>query len=133
MPASKQELIGFVLVGGIGFVVDAVSLMLFFHVLGVGPYLSRVLAFGIAVTVTWVLNRTFTFQVDDNIRIYSEYVTYLATQIIGVAINFGVYATGIMLSKTMAMYPVIALALGSGVAMVANFIAMKCFVFKTAS
>ena len=52
----------FCLVGGIGFVVDAVLLMLLHRIGGLSVIPARLLSFSIALTVTWLLNRLVTFR-----------------------------------------------------------------------
>ena len=51
----------FFVVGTIGFIVDAGVLAVLVHGYGQGNYSSRMVSFAVAVTVTWLLNRTFSF------------------------------------------------------------------------
>lgn len=131
MPALKRELVSFILVGGTGFLVDAGCLMLLFHGLDFGHYSSRLIAFAVAVTVTWILNRTYTFQAGRPRSIHTEYVKYFSTQTIGALINFGFYALCLAASSVMRDWPVLALGVGSVVAMVFNYFAMKYYVFAS--
>lgn len=132
MAVEKREALSFVFAGGIGFLADAGMLSLLFHVVGLGPYVSRGIAFVFAVTVTWILNRTYTFQNKSASKLHHEYFRYMSTQVLGAAINFGIYAMCLHLSEFMRQWPVAALAVGSVVAMVFNFLAMKFLVFKVA-
>jgi len=51
----------FLLVGAVGFVVDAAALLLLTHGLGVSPVWGRIPSLLIAITTTWWLHRHFTF------------------------------------------------------------------------
>jgi len=86
----------------------------------------------IAVTITWLLNRTFTFRLSRTERLHKEYFAYLTAQSFGALVNFAVFAFCIVSSKALKQYPVVALFCGSGAAMVVNFISMKFVVFKSA-
>ena len=130
MTGSKRELLSFLVVGTIGFSIDFCVLLGLFHLGGVGAYLSRLLSFSVALTVTWLLNRRFTFRVQNQDRIAAEYFSYATAQSIGAAINFAAYAVGIESYAVMAAYPVLAAAAGSVIAMTFNFFAMKFFVFR---
>jgi putative flippase GtrA len=127
----KHELTSFAIAGAIGFGVDALGFVFLFHVLNFGHYVARLLAFMIAVTITWLLNRTYTFRVSRKERLHKEYLAYLTAQSFGVLVNFGVFSFCIVSSEVLKQYPVVALVFGSGAAMVVNFISMKLVVFKS--
>ena len=119
----------FLCVGTLGFVVDAVVLMLLILGFGWGPYSARFISFGVAVPVTWLLNRTWTFRENATSNLMREGTVYLFMQIVGAALNLGIYSAGVYLSSTMREYPLVALALGCGSAMLFNYWAMKRFAF----
>ena len=119
----------FVVVGGIGFVVDAIILSTLIHLLDVNPYLARLFSFSGAVTVTWLLNRVWTFSRTMTAKKGSEYTRYIMVQTCGWVINFSVYAICISVSDIMIAFPVLALAVGSIVAATFNFLGARHFVF----
>ena len=119
----------FVVVGGIGFVVDAAILSTLIHGFDIGPYVARFFSFAGAVTVTWLLNRVWTFSRKMTDHKSSEYTRYIFVQTCGWVINFGVYATCIASSSAMRSLPVLALAVGSIVAATFNFLGARHFVF----
>jgi putative flippase GtrA len=55
------QMVRFLLVGAVGFVVDATILLLLTHELGVSPVWGRIPSLFIAITTTWWLHRHFTF------------------------------------------------------------------------
>ncbi|MFZ1416440.1 MAG: GtrA family protein [Defluviicoccus sp.] len=127
-PASREAL-AFAVVGSIGFGVDAGGLVLLFHALDWGHYASRGASFLVAVTVTWYLNRTWTFAKRGGGNKRREYSVYFLVQVVGACINGAVYALGLALSPAMQAFPLLALACGSIVAMAFNFLATRRLAF----
>ena len=119
----------FVVVGGIGFVVDAAILTTLIHQFEVDPYLARVFSFAGAVTVTWLLNRIWTFARTMTAHKSSEYTRYIMVQTCGWVINFSVYAACVATVAIMGDYPILALAAGSITAATFNFLGARHFVF----
>ena len=124
-----QGFAAFLVVGGVGFVVDAAVLALLVHSYGWGPYSSRLVSFAAAVTVTWALNRTFVFSAGRTTSRRREYSRYLLVQAVGMVINFGVYSLCIASSPVMNRWPVLALAVGSAAALIWNYAGARWFVF----
>jgi putative flippase GtrA len=119
----------FLVVGGIGFVVDATILAVLVHGYGWGDYTARLVSFAVAVTVTWYLNRKYVFAAGRTARKHSEYTRYLLVQGIGMLINFLVYSLCIASNELMDRWPVLALAVGSAVALFFNYAGSRMFVF----
>jgi len=120
----------FVVVGGIGFVIDASILAILVHGYSWGDYTARLVSFAVAVTATWYLNRRYVFSARKTLDRRSEYSRYLAVQLIGMAINFLVYSLCIATVEIMDQWPVLALAVGSAVALFFNFLGARLFVFR---
>ena len=119
----------FLVVGGIGFVVDAGILAILVHGYDWGDYSARGISFAVAVTVTWYLNRRFVFSAGQTTNRKQEYTRYLAVQGTGMAINFLVYSVCIATNELMDTWPVLALAVGSAVALIFNYAGARIFVF----
>ncbi len=115
------SLLKFSVVGSIGFLVDASVLMMTHTFLGLNFYAGRVFSFTLAVLVTWFLNTNWTFKQQtsypDNHLIYMYYLI----QIIGALINFGFYSFLISFSEFFYLWPVLALAFGSIVALLFTY------------
>lgn len=84
----------FSVVGTIGFVVDAGILQVLAAGGGMNPYLARVFSFLGAATVTWWLNRRYTFEVRHGAT-QSEWLAYVALMVVGALVNYGAYAAAI--------------------------------------
>jgi putative flippase GtrA len=88
---NSRQLIWFCVVGSIGFVVDAVTVVATHDWLVV--YGARVLSFVVAVTVTWLLNRQFTFKGREaGVGILREYARYFGLMIAGGIVNYATYS-----------------------------------------
>jgi putative flippase GtrA len=129
----RREALRFAMIGSIGFLVDAAVLTGLVSGLGWGLYEARGVSFSLAVSVTWYLNRRFTFTERRSADRKREYARYVAVQIIGALINLGVYALVASGFPALAAYPVIPLAAGSSVAMLFNFLASRRFAFVASS
>ncbi len=129
MHVSRQFL-RFCIVGTIGFVVDAGSLYLIMATTGAGPYLARLFSFMMAASATWILNRTYTFQVSRREPILLEWLRYLGYASVGGTINYGAYAFSLLSFEAARAHPVIGVAVGSVAGLAFNFLATRYLVFR---
>ena len=128
--SSFLELVLFAKIGAIGFVIDGGVLMILYHHFQFDHYESRAVSFSLAVGVTWVLNRIYTFRKYANENKLKEYFSYFIVQMIGAFVNLFIYVLLINASMLMANYPIIPLSVGAGVALIFNYIAVRSWVFK---
>jgi putative flippase GtrA len=129
---SNRRLARFMVVGGVGFVVDASVLTVLVSFGNMGLYSSRAVSFLLAVSVTWYMNRVWTFQTTDNKRHRQEYVRYILVQVVGALINLGIYVYCIETIPKMADYPVLPLMIGAVVALMFNYLFSRKLVFVKA-
>ena len=131
LPSGRAlgQMLGFGLVGVAGFLTDAALFLLASQVLELPVMLSRALAFVPATIVTWWLNRSFVFRTSGTDRAAHEYGRHLGVQAIGIALNFAVFYLAVKLGLGRGSAQLVPLALGSGVAMVFNFIGARHLVF----
>ena len=122
-------MLGFALVGVVGFLIDAGLLAAQVHLFGVGPYTARLGSFTAAVTATWWLNRRHTFRELGRYSAGKEYRRYIGVQILGALTNLGTYAAVLILFPWFASYPVLALAIGAVPGLAVNYIFGRLFVF----
>lgn len=113
--------------GAVGFIVDAGVLTLLVNGFDWNHYTGRLVSFALAVTVTWLLNRTWVF--DRTANAQTEYARYFSVQGIGAIINLGTYVGAIEVAPNLAQVPIIPLAIGAVLALGFNFLASKFFVF----
>lgn len=123
-----RELLRFGMVGAIGFVIDAGLLVTFVN-LGAKPLTARLASFLAAATVTYLLNRRFTFRADTD-DVWLRWLGYVALTALGASINVGTYQFWIARYGASALQLVVGTALGSLVAMSINFVLSKWIVFR---
>ena len=122
-------LLRFGLVGAVGFAVDGGLLQLLVS-LGWGPIAARALSFPAAVLATWWLNRSITFRGRESGGLLRSLLRYVAVSVVGTGVNFGIYASLVLASATMAAHPLLPFAIASGVALVFNYLGSKHFAFR---
>jgi putative flippase GtrA len=123
----SRHFLMFVMVGGIGFSIEAVLLTAFTLVPWLNPITSRLISFPVAVSATWWLNRRLTFK--SNNHPGKEGLLYLLVQTLGVLVNLLVYGSLVAAFPVMRAYPVLALFFGSACGLVVNFSLSKKIVF----
>jgi len=121
----------FGLVGVVGLVVDVLVVSLCVRVGDLDVYSSRVASYLCAATTTWALNRAFTFSDAARGGILRQWATFLAANLVGGVVNYGVYSGLVASIALFHSYPEAATAAGSLAGMFFNFAASKRFVFKT--
>jgi putative flippase GtrA len=129
MRSERQRFLIYLMVGSLGFIVDACLVAVQVHLLGIGPYVARGPSFAVAVTVTWMLNRAHTFKGMQRHSVGKSYRRYILAQVIGALANLGVYAAAIANIAICAKYPVAAVAIASGFALLVNYALARLFVF----
>lgn len=128
MNPQLPQFLRFCIVGALGFVTDFAVLYMAVKWLGLGTMSGRVLSFLVAATVTWKVNRHFTFTRKDagSVR---EWLRYLMLTGIGGCINVAVYQVWLYFTDHRTVNLFLAVAAGSGVAMMFNFVVSKRAVF----
>lgn len=120
---------GFVVVGAIGFLVDAGVLALLLAPLG--PYLARAVSFVLAVATTWALNRRFTFAAWSSGRpAGAEFAGYFGVMLTGGAVNYGIYAAIVAGLGGGGIVPFAGLAIGSLAGMAVNLTLSRLLIYR---
>ncbi len=122
--------IKFAIIGTIGFIVDSGVLELCIRVLGLDHYTGRVLSVFVAMTVTWLGNRSFTFVGHVPEPWWRQAAKFYAANALGALINYGVYSAMVASSATIHDHPIWGVAAGAIVAMVFNYFVASKLIFK---
>ena len=122
----------FATVGSAGFVVNWLALAAALRFAHLDKYSGWFAAFLVAVTFTWWGNRTFTFR-DSAARqgLVGEWATFLVANSLGAMANFAVYSGLVTFVAPPLGYPLVAVAVGTLVGLVFNFVASRRFVFRS--
>jgi putative flippase GtrA len=113
----------FLLVGGVGFVMDAGLTRLLIE-LGLAPWLARVPAILSAMTFTWLANRRFTYEVKTS-RSANEALRYALVATTMTLVNYSIYVVLISLG----IPPVAAITFATACQSVMSFLAFRHLVF----
>ncbi len=129
----RSDLLGQILrfgaVGGVGFVVDGGLLWLFIS-LDLNPYVARALSFPIAVLVTWVLNRNWTFRATRDSSRKGQFRRYFGVQTVGTLSNYAIYSLVIGAFGTAGPTVFWAFAVGSFIGSFINFCGARYLAFR---
>ncbi len=130
----QRRLLTFAGVGALGFVVDFSLTWSLTRLAGLHPLISRIIAMMVAMSVTYLLNRSFTFQSKAASR-GREMLRYFAVNISGALVNYGIFSLILALAPLAGFAPTSTLVLGaavvagSGTAMSLNFLGSHFLVF----
>jgi putative flippase GtrA len=122
-----QQIWRFALVGVVGYIVNAGIVEALAP--GVGPIWAQVFAFPVAVTVTWWLNRRYTFGASHR-AIHHEWLRFVLANALGWIANNGAYVWMIFSMPLAYKHPALAVAVGSLAGMILNFTMSRQIVFK---
>lgn len=126
MGLAIRRLGGFVLAGFTGFAVDA-GLTEALAAFGVSPYLGRIFAVAIAIAVTYTINRNLTWR-ERRAPVPGRRTRYVAVSLVSIVANYLTFAA--TLTVMPGLRPVIAVAAGTGVGMVMNYVGYSRLVFR---
>jgi len=121
-----QRLVRFVFAGGIGFAADTAVLWLLLAITPLGPFVARMLSIGLALCVTWQINRHLTFSPSRR-GAAEEGARYGGVGIATSVVNYLVYSC--IPFAVPAAPPLAALAVASLVAMALSFLGYSRLVF----
>lgn len=122
-----KKFIRFAIVGATGFLVDAGTLWLLLTFSPLGPLTARVIAIALAMTATWLLNRTFTFGASKRSMVVEGF-RYGVIAVITSLVNYGIYAGLLIMAPLLSPYA--ALVFASIAAMLFSFFGYSRFVFR---
>lgn len=126
--ALVAQFLRFGAVGGMGFIVDTAVV---YATRGlVGLYWAGAIAYPVAATFTWAVNRFWTFRGAGTGSARAQWMRFLAVNLVGFVLNRGAYFTLISVSDLCVAHPVIAVAAGAGAGMFTNFALSRRLVFK---
>jgi putative flippase GtrA len=123
------QFLRFGVVGTAGFLMDS-AVLLAMLALGAGPHAGRVLSYLAAASLTFALNRAWTFRSAAKAPVARQWGRFVALNLLGFVANYGTYAAALAASPLVAAYPVLGVAAGSIAGMFINFAVSHRFVFR---
>lgn len=115
-------------VGVVGFLFDAATVYAIRRSLGL--YGAGMVAYVVAATVNWLLNRLWTFQGSSNDPAHQQWARFLAVNLLGFVLNRGIYALLVTFVAACAAQPVYAVGAGALAGMFLNFNLSRAIVFR---
>jgi putative flippase GtrA len=123
-----RQFIRFGIIGTAGLVPDTITVYATRGWLGL--YGAGVVAYFVAATFTWSLNRAWTFRGQGSGKAHHQWLRFLAANGVGFVFNRGTYAILVTVSPLCHDHPVIAIAAGALVSMFLNFGLSRRLVFR---
>ncbi|KXV21674.1 GtrA family protein [Gluconobacter japonicus] len=129
-PQIVDQFLRFGIVGALGFFVDWASVDLLRPEIGL--IAATIGAYFTAATFNWALNRLWTFRstATDNQHLILQWLHFLLANSFGFLLNRGAVFLLYALVPFTVTYPVVALAIGAGCGMLANFNLSRRLVFR---
>jgi dolichol-phosphate mannosyltransferase len=125
-----SQLTQFLVVGGLGVLVDITVYYALQMLLGLGHLTARAISFLIAATHNWFLNRRYTFVYGREGAAVGQWASYVLVVLVGFVVNVGTYVVLTTQTRTFARHPLLALLLGIVLGTASNFLAARWHVFK---
>jgi putative flippase GtrA len=126
--AMLVQFIQFGTVGLLGFAVDTAVVYALRHSLGL--YGAGLASYVVAATVTWLLNRIWTFRGLGSGPAHQQWARFIAANLMGFVLNRGTYAALVTFVPLCAEQPVFAVFAGAVVGMFLNFSLSRTMVFR---
>ena len=127
----EASILRFGVAGSIGFAVDGGVMLLITAATGLSPLIARAFSFPLALSVTWAINRTWTFKTGRARARLSQYQRYLAVQIAGFIVNYLIFAALVTAGGVWRDWPLVALMAGALVSMVLTYALSRLLVFSS--
>jgi len=125
--SHATQLTRFLVVGGVGFLVDASALLVMVQWAGLSPIWSRVPSLLSALTTTWWLHRSFTFSSPARpAPTAAEWLRFVLSNGVGNGLNLGLY--WVMVRSGWSL--LVALTIASVAAVAVNYSASVWWVFR---
>lgn len=118
------QLSRFLQVGAFGFLIDAGLLWLLVYGLGLPPVPARAVSFITTITVTFLMNARYAFNVAPEKSLIPRYGLI---QSLGALLNFGAYT---WLVSAWMVEPILSLSVGAALGSTHNYLMLRAFVFK---
>ena len=126
--ATTAQFLMFGLVGAVGFLFDTATVYTLRYSLGL--YGAGMVAYLVAATVTWALNRLWTFRGRSNGSVHRQWARFLMVNLLGFVLNRGTYALLVTFFALCAAQPVYAVGAGALSGMFLNFYLSRTMVFR---
>jgi putative flippase GtrA len=126
--AAGGEFLRFGLVGAFGFLLDVA--VVYALIPSLGLYGAGAVAYFVVASINWVLNRLWTFGDRTHRAAHTQWLRFLAVNVLGFVLNRGAYSLLLTLFILPRHYPVLAVAAGAASGFLVNFLLSRRLVFS---
>lgn len=126
--ATLVQFLKFGSVGVVGFLFDTATVYGLRHLLGL--YGAGAAAYVVAASVTWLLNRLWTFRGQGSGPVHHQWARFVFANLGGFILNRGTYALLVTFVPACAEQPVFAVGAGAIMGMFLNFSLSRAVVFR---
>lgn len=126
--AAGTEFLRFGLVGTFGFCLDVAAVYALIPSLGL--YAAGMVAYVIVASINWALNRFWTFSDRVHRAAHTQWLRFLAVNLLGFILNRGAYSLLIAAFVLPRHYPILAVAAGAASGFLVNFLLSRRLVFS---
>ena len=118
------QMFKFLLVGGLAFVIDYVTLIICKEVFHINVLISAAIAFTVSVIINYILSVKWVFDVDKNKSKEKNFITFIVFSIIGLGLTELIMWFGVDILKI--SYLIVKI-IATAIVMVFNFVTRKLF------
>lgn len=119
-----NQILKFGVVGGLAFVIDYASLIIFKEIIGLGVLISAALAFTISVIFNYILSIKWVFDVNKENSAKKNFILFIIFSIIGLILTEIIMYLG---TEVLIINYLIVKIIATAIVMVFNFITRKLF------
>jgi putative flippase GtrA len=124
----SSDKIRFLVIGGVGFVINYVLLAITYSGLHLPIHLAQIISTELALVSTFIGNNYWAFKGHHHISIHKKFLKFQTSALAGLLVN---YACQVILVHYAHMYYGLALAIGTLAGLIWNYFFYKKFVFKS--
>ncbi len=121
------QIFRFVIVGGLAFIIDYITLIFFKEIIGLSLLSSAAIAFITSVIFNYIMSIKWVFDVDEEKSAKKNFIIFIVLSIIGLAITELIMYIG---SDKLSINYLIVKIFATAIVMVFNFITRKIFLEK---
>lgn len=118
------QMFKFLLVGGLAFVIDYVTLIICKEVFNINVLISAAIAFTVSVIVNYILSVTWVFDVDEKKSKKKNFIIFIVFSVIGLGLTELIMWFGVDILKI--SYLIVKI-IATAIVMVFNFVTRKLF------
>lgn len=128
----SRQIVIFLFAGGVGFLIEAITIHLGVSVFGSDPQSPRFISYPVALVWTWYINRTYGFQVKEALN-FREFFRFVQSNLAAQLTNLAIYFILTSAVAFMAQTPLLALVIATVISTCVSFVLYQIYAFQKPS